>query len=488
MKQYIVAIDEGTSSVRTVVFDISKNAIILTRKEKLQSYYPQPGWVEQDAEEIWEKTKACLDDVLAKIDPAQVVGIGITNQRETTVVWNKKTGVPVNMAISWQCRRTADYVKSLSKAQVGYIQKTSGLIPDAYFSATKIKWILDNNKKAQSLQASGNLCAGTIDSFLVFSLTNKKSFVTDITNASRTMLLNIKTGKWDNKLLSIFGIDEKILPQVVENDQLIGYYSFNGTDIPIAGICGDQQSSLFGQACFNKGDIKATYGTGSFILLNTGEDLLYSKNKLVTTIALKLKDKPITYAVEGSVFNCGTAVDWLEKIGLTHGPKDCDRLALEVDNSNESHFVPAFTGLGAPYWEPNARASLVGILLNTNKSHIARAVLEGIAYSVYDVFRVLEKDFNFIGKVIKVDGGVANSDVCMQTTSNMTGRNITRSKELESTSMGVIYLCGLAMGVFKSLTNIKARYTHDKIYTPKLKKDKVDELYSKWKDAVKRTI
>ena len=488
MKKYIVAIDEGSSSVRAVVFDIQKNTVILSRKEKLKTFYPNPGWVEQDAEEIFKKAKACLDDVLDSIDPALVVGIGITNQRETTVVWNKKTGIPINNAISWQCRRTADYVKKELSGKANYIFKTTGLIPDAYFSATKIKWILDNNKKAKPLQKANNLCAGTIESFLVYKLTNHKSFITDITNASRTMLLNIKTGKWDPKLLDLFGVDEKILPEVVENDTVVGYYNFEGTDIPIAGICGDQQSSLFGQACFNKGDIKITYGTGSFMLLNIGKEVLYSKNKLVTTIALKRKNKPIYYAVEGSIFNCGTAVDWLENIGLTHGPKDCDRLALEVDNTNEAKFIPAFTGLGAPYWEPEAKASLLGILLNTNKSHIARAVLEGIAYSVYDVFKVLEKDFDFISKNIKVDGGVSNSEVCMQATSNMTQRNITKSKEVESTSMGVIYLCGLALGVYKHAAEIPKYYKSEKTYSPKINAEKVTEIYNNWKNAIKRII
>ena len=322
MKKYIIAIDEGTSSVRAVAFDITKNQIVLSRKEKLNTYYPHPGWVEQDAEEIFQKAKACLDDVLSNIDPTLVFGIGITNQRETTVLWNKKSGIPTNRAISWQCRRTADQISVLSTKQKSYIQKTTGLIPDAYFSATKIRWILDNNKKAANLQQNKNLCAGTIDSFLVFRLTNKKSFVTDITNASRTMLLNIKTGKWDDELLSMFGVDKQILPTVVENNQIVGYYNFDGEQIPIAGICGDQQSSLFGQMCFKKGNIKITYGTGSFMLLNIGSELLFSKHKLVTTVALKLKNKPICYAVEGSIFNCGTAVDWLEKIGLTHGPKD----------------------------------------------------------------------------------------------------------------------------------------------------------------------
>lgn len=488
MKRYIVAIDEGTSSVRAVAFDVQKNQIVFSRKEKLEMFFPKPGWVEQDALEIWEKTKACLDDVLANVGAAQVFGIGITNQRETTILWNKKNGVPVYNAISWQCRRTADYVKKALSGKVDYIFKTTGLIPDAYFSATKIRWILDNSKKAQTLQEAENLCAGTIDSFLVYKLTNKKSFVTDITNASRTMLLNIQTGLWDKKLLSLFKIKEKMLPQIVENDQIVGEYDFNGTKIPIAGICGDQQSSLFGQACFEKGDLKITYGTGSFMLLNTGDDCLFSKNKLVTTIALKLKGNPIKYAIEGSIFNCGTAVDWLEKIGLTHGPKDCDRLAEEVDNANESHFIPAFTGLGAPYWEPEAKASLVGILLNTNKNHICRAVLEGIAYSVYDVFKVLEKDFKFIGKTIKVDGGVSNSLVCMQTTSNMTQRHITKSKEIESTSMGVIYLCGLALGAFKNLKDIHKLYRQEKTYSPKINKEEVKKLYDKWKNAIIKII
>lgn len=486
-KKYIIAIDEGSSSVKASLFDIKQNKIILSRKEPLERFFPKPLWVEQNAEEIFLKAKLCLDDILSSIDPTQVAGIGITNQRETTVLWNKKTGKPIHMAISWQCRRTSDQIKKLDKQTSDYIFKTTGLIPDAYFSATKIKWILKNNQTAKELLKENNLCAGTIDSFLIYRLTNKKSFVSDITNASRTMLLNIHSAKWDEKLLNIFSIPEKILPQIALNDEIVGYYDFERVKIPIAGVCGDQQSSLFGQTCFCEGDIKITFGTGCFLLLNTGSKLVYSKHNLVSTIALKLKDKPICYALEGSVFNCGTAVNWLKTTGIANSPSDCDKLAQEVKDSNGAYFVPAFTGLGSPYWQPQAKGILCGLLLNTNKNHITRAVLEGIAYSSCDVFKVLEKDYKNINSKIKVDGGVSRSKVCMQFLSDLIQKQISKSEEIEQTSMGAIYLCGLATGVYKNLNEIKKLYKVEKTYSPKIDKKQANSLYKNWQNVVKKT-
>jgi len=488
-KKFIIAIDEGTSSVRACLYDTIKNKITLSRKEKITQYYPQPGWVEHDAEEIFQKTKMCLDDILSEIDANLVFGIGITNQRETTVCWNKKTQKPLQKAIVWQCRRTADFVsKNLTGKVETKIHKTTGLLPDAYFSATKIKWILSHNKKASTLLKSNNLCFGTIDSFLTFRLTGGKSFVTDITNASRTMLMNLKTGLWDDELLSLFDIPKSVLPEIVENDKIVGYYNFKGTNIPIAGLIGDQQSSLFGQACFDVGDIKATYGTGSFVLQNIGNKILYSKNKLVTTVAWKLKNQDIFYAIEGGIFNCGSAVNWLQNVGIINSPSDCDKMAECGEIVKGVFFIPAFTGLGAPYWNPNAKALLCGITQGVSKNQIARAVLEGIAFRVCDIFNVIYKDTNLSFNNIKVDGGVSRSNYAMQFESNLIQKNLDISEESESTSLGAIFMCGLATNAFKSLKEIKNIYKKSKSFKPKITLGDAKTLYDEYKKAVKRAF
>ena len=488
-KNYIIAIDEGTSSVRAVLYSVKENKFILSRKEKITPYYPHPGWVEHDAEEIFQKTKRCLDDVLSEIDENLVFGIGITNQRETTVCWNRKTQKPLRKAIVWQCRRTAEYVEKNLRGKVGEkIHKTTGLIPDAYFSATKMKWILENDKKAPALLKSKNLCFGTIDSFLTFRLTNGKSFVTDITNASRTMLMNLKTGNWDDELLSLFNIPKTSLPEIVENDKIVGYYNFKGKDIPIAGIIGDQQSSLFGQACFDCGDVKATYGTGSFVLQNIGNKIVYSKNKLLTTVAWKMKNQNIFYAIEGSVFNCGSAINWLQNVGIINSPSDCDKMAESGEIVPGVYFIPAFTGLGAPYWNPEARALLCGITQGVTKNQIARAVLEGIAYRVCDVFNVIHKDTNLDFNSIKIDGGVSRSNYAMQFESNLIQKTLEISKESESTSLGAVFMCGLATGAFKNLTELKQVYQKSKIFKPKITSSSAKALYAEFKEAVKRAF
>ncbi|MBR1925714.1 MAG: glycerol kinase GlpK [Clostridia bacterium] len=488
-KKFIVAIDEGTSSVRVSLYDVLKNKFTLSRRETITQYYPQPGWVEHDAEEIFQKTKMCLDDILSEIDESLVFGIGITNQRETTVCWNKKTQKPLQKAIVWQCRRTADYVsKNLTGSVAEKIHKTTGLLPDSYFSATKINWILTHNKKAPALLKSNNLCFGTIDSFLTFRLTGGKSFVTDITNASRTMLMNLKTGLWDDELLSLFGIPKSVLPQIVENDKIVGYYNFKGTDIPIAGIIGDQQSSLFGQTCFECGDIKATYGTGSFVLQNIGNKILYSKNKLITTVAWKLENQKTFYAIEGSVFNCGSAINWLKNVGIIKSPSDCDNMAETGEITKGVFFIPAFTGLGAPYWNPNAKAILCGITPGVSKNQIARAVLEGIAFRVCDVLNVIYKDTNLSFNTIKVDGGVSRSNYAMQFESNLIQKNIDISKESESTSLGAVFMCGLATKAFNSLEEIKKVYQKSKTFKPKMALSDAENLYDEYKKIIKKAF
>jgi len=487
-KKYIMAIDEGTTSVRVSLYDIKKNKILTTLREPIESLFPVSGWVEQNAEETWQKTEGLLHKVLSKINPAEVFGIGITNQRETVVAWNKKTGKAICPAIVWQCRRTVDYCKKQLKGNIAQtIHRKTGLIPDAYFSATKIKWILENDTKAKTLQEQKSLCFGTMDSFLTFKLTGGKSFVTDLANASRTMLCNIKTGKWDSDLLALFNIQEETLPKIVDNDVVVGNYHYKGMGIPIAGLIGDQQSSLFGQLCINKGDLKNTYGTGSFMLLNIGDKPIYSKNRMVTTIAWRVKDK-IAYALEGSVFNCGSSIEWLKDLSIIQTPAESDILAESVKSSNGVYFVPAFTGLGAPYWDGNARALFCGITRGTTKAQMVRAVLDGIAFGVKDIYDVIHKDTELTQNVIHVDGGVSKSEFTMQYQSDLLGKNIQCAKEAENTSLGAIYLCGLATGVWNSLNELVKLYKPAKVFKPKKSQQIMMEKYEGWKKAVSRAL
>ena len=488
-KNYIIAIDEGTSSVRAVLFDVKKNKIVSSFSQGFQQIYPEPGWVEHNAEEIWQKTELCLKKMLNQISHQELFGIGITNQRETVVAWNRKTGKPIYNAICWQCRRTADLCNSMQTKVVHDIHKKTGLIIDAYFSATKIKWLKDNVPAFAKEEKAGNLCVGTIESFLVFKLTGGKSFVTDITNASRTMLLNINTKKWDKSLLELFDISENILPEIVDNNKIVGEYKHKGHSITIAGLIGDQQSSLFGQACFEKGDSKNTFGTGSFLLLNTGQEIVYSKHKLITTIAWQIDGKP-TYALEGSVFNCGTSIEWLKDLGIIKKASDCDSLANSVPSSNGVYFVPAFTGLGAPYWDGNARGLICGITRGTSIAHITRAVLDSIAFSVKDVYDIMLQDANLEMKkgILRADGGVSKSEFTMQYQSNLLGLNVQCCQETESTSLGAIYMCGLATGAFKNIADLKKRYKPAKIYKPKKSFKIMTQKYEGWKDAIARTL
>lgn len=483
-KKYIIAIDEGTTSVRAVLFDVKGNKIILTSKQKFRQIFPQNGWVEHDAEEIWQKAELCLKDILRKINPEEVFGIGITNQRETVVMWDKKTGKPIYNAIVWQCRRTAKFCKTHLKGAVATkIHKKTGLIPDAYFSATKIMWLLENIPKAKVLQAKNELCVGTIESFLAFKLTGE--FVSDITNASRTMLCNIKTKLWDDELLQLFKIDKSILPKIIDNDEIVGTYKYKKSEIIVAGLIGDQQSSMFGQCCFNKGDLKNTYGTGSFLLLNIGNQIEYSKHKLLTTIAWSV-NKKTTYAMEGSVFNCGSSIEWLKDIGLIDIVPEADRLAESVKSSNGVYFVPAFTGLGAPYWDAEARGMFCGLTRGSSKAHLARAVLDSIAFGVKDVYDIMYQDASTNKGTIRVDGGVSKSDFTMQYQSNLLGKTIQCSKEIESTSLGAIYMCGLAVGVWKNLKELGVLYKSSKTFKPKKTLQDMQVKYDGWKDAIKK--
>lgn len=485
-KKYIIAIDEGTTSVRASLYDIKKNDISAVIRQSVNSTFPALGWVEQDAEETWRRTEACLHNVLSGINPNEVSGIGITNQRETVVAWDKKTGRAICPAIVWQCRRTVEYCKKYLKGNVARsIHQKTGLIPDAYFSATKIKWILENEPKAKALLKEHSLCFGTIDSFLTFKMTGGKSFVTDVTNASRTMLCNIKTGKWDDGLLKLFNIPAETLPEIVDNDSIVGNYHYKGTDIPVAGLIGDQQSSLFGQMCIHKGDLKNTYGTGSFMLLNIGDQPVYSKNRMITTVAWRAKNK-ITYALEGSVFNCGSSIEWLKEIEFIKSPEECDLLANSVDSSDGVYFVPAFTGLGAPYWDGNARALFCGITRGTGKANMVRAVLDSIAFGVKDIYDVIYEDTNMEQSIIRADGGVSKSEFTIQYQSNLLGKSIQCAKGAESTSLGAVYMCGLATGVWKDLSEIEKLYKPAKIFKPQKSRKVMMEKYEGWKQAVKR--
>ncbi len=489
-KRYILAIDEGTASVRVSLFDTQQNKFIAKERAGIGQIYPQPGWVEQDAEEIWRHVQTKLNKVLRMVDLSEVWGIGITNQRETVVAWDAQTGKPVCNAIGWQCRRTVDFCKRELKGRVGKkIFLKTGLVPDAYFSATKIAWILKNNRQAQTLLKKGRLRVGTMESFLTFKMTQGKAFVTDAVNASRTMLLNLKTQNWDAELLRLFDIDRAILPDIVANDQVVGSYSFNGVEIPIAGLIGDQQSSLFGQACFHKGDIKNTFGTGSFMLLNIGEDIIYSKNKILTTLAWKIGGQA-TFALEGSVFSCGSSIDWMRNnLNFFSEMPELDALIASTKASNSLYFVPAFTGLGAPYWDGNARALLFGICRNTNKADVARAVLESIVFSVKEVYDIILKDAKVTICNIRVDGGVSQNDFLMQQQSDLLCHNIECAGEKESTSLGAIYLCGLALGVWKNLEEISKIYQAKRVFKPNKKnRIAIQQQYKNWQDAVQRSL
>ena len=454
MKKYIVALDQGTTSSRAIIFDKEQNIIGMSQKEFTQ-IYPKEGWVEHDPMEIWATEYSVLQEVLAKSNITQedIAAIGITNQRETTIVWDKNTGKPVYNAIVWQCRRTAHICNELKKQGLEqYIKDTTGLVIDAYFSATKIKWILDNVEGAREKANRGELLFGTVDSWLVWKLTNGRVHITDYTNASRTMLYNIKELKWDEKMLEILDIPKSMLPEVRNSSEVYGYANLGvkgGVRVPIAGIAGDQQAALFGQAAFNKGDVKNTYGTGCFLLMNTGEKMVKSKNGLVTTIAIGMDNK-VQYALEGSVFVGGAVVQWLrDELEMISDSSDTDYFATKVEDNGGVYVVPAFVGLGAPYWDMYARGTIVGLTRGTNKNHIIRAALESIAYQTKDVLDAMVDEVKEDIKCIKVDGGASKNKFLMQFQSDIVGKKVIRPIITETTALGAAYLAGLAVGFWK---------------------------------------
>ena len=488
-KKYIIALDQGTTSSRCIVFDKNGNIKQLTQREFPQ-YYPENGWVEQNPAEIWASQLGVLMEAMAtlSLDVTDIDSIGITNQRETTIVWDKETGEPVYNAIVWQCRRTADYVEKLKED--GYedmIKAKTGLIPDPYFSATKIKWILDNVEGARKKAEEGKLLFGTVDTWLMYKLSKGKIHSTDYTNASRTMVFNIHTLQWDEELLDLFDIPRSMLPNVYPSSYIFGETDATlvGGSIPIAGVAGDQHAALFGQCCFEEGQGKNTYGTGCFLLMNTGDKAVLSKNGLVTTIGIALGDK-VQYALEGSVFVAGAAIKWLrDDMKLIETAAETDELANSVEDSGGVYVVPAFTGLGAPYWNPYARGAVFGITRGTTKAHFVRATLESLAYQSMDVIVAMEEDAGIKLNQLKVDGGASANNFLMQFQADILGEKIVRPQIIETTAMGACFLAGLATGYYESLEEIKGLWQQGNVFVPSFSEEKRSQLLKGYRKAVK---
>lgn len=492
MKKYIMALDQGTTSSRCIIFNKKGERLITTQQEFTQ-IFPRSGWVEHDPNEIWESQfhvlKQAKDQLL--ISPDEIAAIGITNQRETTIVWNKKTGEPIYNAIVWQCRRTAKIVDDLKRKGFDKVVKEkTGLIIDAYFSGTKIKWILDNVEGARKEAEEGNLMFGTVDTWLIYKLTKGAVFATDYTNASRTMLYNIHELKWDDEILKELHIPKSMLPEVLPSSHVYGFSDATlvGAKIPIAGVAGDQQAALFGQCCFHPGEAKNTYGTGCFLLMNTGEKAVESKNGLLTTIAVGIDGK-VEYALEGSVFIAGAAIQWLrDEMGMIRTAAETEELALQVKDSNGVYVVPAFTGLGAPYWDQYARGAVFGLSRGTKKEHFVRATLESLAYQTHDVLRAMEEDSGITLHALKVDGGASANDFILQFQADILNTYIERPVCTETTALGVCYLAGLAVSFFESKDKIKENWMVEKSFHPLMEEENRTDLLSGWKEAVHRTI
>ena len=483
--RYIAALDEGTTATRAVLFDLQSEKIVKSVSAEIKQYYPEPSFVEEDAEEIYFKTREVLDEILDYAD-GDVAGVGVTNQRETVVAWDTKSGKPLCNAIVWQCRRTADFMASLDKNTVETIRKKTGLLPDAYFSASKIKWLIDNVPQIKTKLEKGEVCFGTIDSYLIYRFTDGKSFVTDATNASRTMLFNINTLKWDDDLLEIFGVPKSALPTVVPSDYVAGEIEYKGKKIPICGIAGDQQAAAVGQCCFNKGECKATYGTGLFMLCNTGEKPVFSQKGLLTTIAYKLGDRTV-YALEGSVFNAGSTIQWLrDGLEFFRRSEECESLAVSVKDNGGVYLVPAFTGLGAPHWAADARGMICGLTRGAGKAHITRAALESIAYSAKDLAEVMRGENGKIS-VLRVDGGASANNFLMQFQADVLGEKVDKPCEKESTALGAVYLCALGLKILSFDKIAKMRKT-EKIYFPQKDGEIYKKYYDEWLKAVERCV
>ncbi|MFN3556791.1 MAG: glycerol kinase GlpK [Bacteroidales bacterium] len=490
MEKFILALDQGTTSSRALLFDKQGNIRSVAQKE-FQQIFPKPGWVEHDPNEIWSSQVAVAAEAMSKkgINGTYIAGIGITNQRETTIVWDRRTGEPIYNAIVWQDRRTSGYCDELKdKGLATTIREKTGLVIDAYFSGTKVKWILDNVEGAREKAKRGELAFGTVDSWLVWKLTQGRTHITDVTNASRTMLYNINTLDWDEELLQLMDIPKSMMPQVKSSSEVYDHTNttFFASKVPIAGIAGDQQAALFGQMCVEEGMVKNTYGTGCFMLINTGEKPFISKNNLVTTIAWQINGKT-TYALEGSIFIGGAVVQWLrDGLGIIKSSADVEALASQVEDTGDLYLVPSFTGMGAPHWDQYARGLMVGISRGTTTAHIARAALEGIAYQTMDVLEVMQKDTGLQVKELRVDGGASANNLLMQFQSDILQTNVARPKVIETTAMGAAYLAGLATGFWDDLEEIKKQWQLDKQFNPEQSPDQIRERKGKWADAVKR--
>ncbi|MBY0480158.1 MAG: glycerol kinase GlpK [Chitinophagaceae bacterium] len=492
MSQYILSFDQGTTSSRAIVFD-KKGSIISVAQKEFTQIFPQPGWVEHDANEIWSTQLGVAAEAITKagLTVKDIAAIGITNQRETTVVWDRTTGMPIHNAIVWQDRRTAEFCDSLrARGKTKKIQEKTGLVLDAYFSATKLKWILDNTEGARKKAAKGELCFGTIDTWLVWKLTNGQVHVTDVSNASRTMLFNIHTLTWDQELLELFDVPASVLPTVKSSSEVYGYtqHILTAHSIPIAGIAGDQQAALFGQMCTQPGMVKNTYGTGCFMLMNTGEKAVPSTHNLLTTVAWQINGTT-HYALEGSVFIAGAVVQWLrDGLKIIRTAAEVETLAAEVDDCGGVYVVPAFAGLGAPYWNQHARGMIVGITRGTTGAHFARAALDSIAYQTMDVLKAMEADSGISIKELRVDGGATANNLLMQFQSDMLNTKVVRPVVIETTAIGAAYLAGLAVGFWGSLEEIQAQWQMETTFHSGMNEEKRNELSAGWKKAIQAAI
>ena len=490
MAKYILAIDQGTTSSRAMIIDENLN-IVSSFQQEVANTFPHPGWVLMDGYEIWVSVEyVCIKAVeKARINIQNIAAIGITNQRETTIVWDKKTGLPVYDALVWQSRQSAGICEEISKKGYGpLIKETTGLTVDPYFSASKIRWILDNIEDGDERAKKGELLFGTVDSWLVYKLTKGKVHVTDVTNASRTMLMNLKTLDWDDKMLQIFNIDRSMLPKICDSSQIYGYTDLLGVQIPICSICGDQQSALFGQMCFDKGQCKNTYGTGCFLLFNAGNEPIYSKYDLITSVGWKIKDE-VVYVLEGSVFVAGAAIQWLrDGLKVIDNAAQTETIAKSLSDSAGVYVVPAFTGLGAPYWSQNSRGAIFGLTRGTTTNHIIRATLESLAYQSYDVIEAMQKDTNTKITSLQVDGGASNNDYLMQFQADILQTEIARPSNFETTALGAAMLAGLSSGLFKDKKDLLSKKEIDKVYQPQLDKNTVNELIEGWKKAINSVL
>ena len=492
MKEYILALDQGTSSSRAILFDKTGQPKAVSQKEFTQ-IFPKPGWVEHNPKEIWSSQASVIAETISAegINGSNIAAIGITNQRETTIVWDAESGEPIYNAIVWQDRRTSAYCDTLKKdGRADLIRSKTGLIIDAYFSATKIRWILENVPGARRKAEEGRLRFGTVDTWLIWKLTRGEVHVTDVSNASRTMLFNIHTLDWDDELLRLFGVPKSMLPQIKSSSEIYG--KTKGTlfayEVPIAGIAGDQQAALFGQMCTEPGSVKNTYGTGCFMLMNSGERPIMSANKLLTTVAWKIGDK-VTYALEGSIFVAGSVIQWLrDGLGIIRSSSEAEPLAASVPDNGGVYFVPALTGLGAPYWDQYATGTLFGITRGTQAGHIVRAALEGIAFQTMDIVNAMQKDAGITLKELKVDGGASRNNLLMQFQADILGTSVIRPQVTETTALGAAYLAGLATGYWGSIEEIRSLWAIDKEFTPSSSDDEVKRLKDGWKNAVGRTL